>query len=120
MENNTRLPLTVYGLLAKKWNTSEIYVGKVARGDRKAQRGKGLQIKQDIERIKNSLEDWYCHTLNDGALRFEMPDNKSVYIQHNIASVYKGGELLYEKDVKGMTLAGLTKWLNVVRVDSEQ
>lgn len=118
MRNNTEFPLTVYGLLARKWDTSEIYVGELARGVKKGIRGKGLQIKRDLDRLKNSLDDWYCHTLNDGALRFEMPNAINVYIQQEIARVYKGGDLLYEKDLTGITLTSLTVWLNEVRMEN--
>ncbi len=118
MENNTGFPLTVYGLLARRWDTSVIYVGQIARGERKAIRGKGLKIYKELRMLESSLDDWFCHILNDGAMRFEMPNKVNVYIQHEIASVYKGGDLLYEKDVKGMNLTGLKDWLNVVRIEN--
>ncbi|MDR3059494.1 MAG: hypothetical protein LBU84_15330 [Prevotella sp.] len=118
MENNTGFPLTVYGLLARRWDTSVIYVGQIARGERKAIRGKGLKIYKELRMLESSLDDWFCHILNDGAMRFEMPNKVNVYIQHEIASVYKGGDLLYEKDVKDMNLTGLKDWLNVVRIEN--
>ena len=54
--------MTVYGLLARRHETTEDYVGQVVRGVRKASRGKGLSILRDYKLLQTSLDDWFCHT----------------------------------------------------------
>lgn len=117
MRKDLKIPLTVYGILARKWNTSEIYVGEVARGKRKALRGKGLSISRDLEILKTSLDDWCCKTLADKSLRIDMPRNVSIYVQQDIASVYMDNKLLEEKDVKCMTIPEFREWLNLLRME---
>jgi hypothetical protein len=45
------LPQTTYAIVAKEFNTTKAYVGQIARGERMPSRGKGLQIKQALEKI---------------------------------------------------------------------
>lgn len=45
--------LTIYQKVAREFGTSELYVGQIARGWRKPQRGMGLKIKQRLEQIAN-------------------------------------------------------------------
>lgn len=42
---------TVYQQIAKKYKTDADYVGKIARGDRIPVRGKGLLIKNELEKL---------------------------------------------------------------------
>jgi hypothetical protein len=48
---------TIYQKLAKKHNVSTDYVGLIARGDRKAIRGKGLAIKNELIAIVEAKEN---------------------------------------------------------------
>lgn len=48
--------LTPYQKLGKKYNVSPDYVGAIARGERKAIRGKALQIKNDLIAIIEGKE----------------------------------------------------------------
>lgn len=115
----TDFPLTIYGLLARRWNTTEAYVGQVIRGDqnRKGARGKGQSILRDYKLLQISLDDWICHTRADGSMRIEMPHNVTVYVQKGIASVYKGADLLTETDVRQMTINEFREYLNNIRIE---
>lgn len=42
---------THYQIIADKYNTSTVYVGQIARGVREPLRGKGLKIKQELEKL---------------------------------------------------------------------
>lgn len=42
---------TVYQSIAKKHNTEAEYVGKIARGERKPVRGKGLKILNELKAL---------------------------------------------------------------------
>ncbi|MEG0927229.1 XRE family transcriptional regulator [Chryseobacterium sp.] len=42
---------TVYQVIAKKHNTDAEYVGKIARGERKPVRGKGLKILKELKSL---------------------------------------------------------------------
>lgn len=42
-----------YASIAKKYNTSYVYVCQIAAGKRTPQRGKGLKIKQELEKLIN-------------------------------------------------------------------
>ncbi|MRI64690.1 XRE family transcriptional regulator [Ornithobacterium rhinotracheale] len=44
---------TPYQKLAKEFNTSPLYIGQIARGERHPIRGKGLAIKRELEKIIN-------------------------------------------------------------------
>lgn len=46
-------PSTPYQKVAKKFNTTVVYVGQIARGDRipKQKNGKGMKILQELERM---------------------------------------------------------------------
>ncbi|MGV4380216.1 XRE family transcriptional regulator [Ornithobacterium rhinotracheale] len=44
---------TPYQSIAEKFNTSTFYVSKIARGERKPVRGKGLKIKKELEKLIN-------------------------------------------------------------------
>ncbi|AYZ12920.1 XRE family transcriptional regulator [Chryseobacterium arthrosphaerae] len=46
--------ITVYQTIAKKHNTDAEYVGKIARGERKPIRGKGLKILKELENITDN------------------------------------------------------------------
>lgn len=116
---NTDFPLTIYGLLARRWDTTEQYVGQIIRGDqnRKGKRGKGQAILRDYKLLQTSLDDWFCHTLDDGSLRVEMPHNVTVYVQKGVATVFKGSEILKETDVSKMTVEVFREYLNNIRIE---
>jgi hypothetical protein len=42
---------TPYQLIADKYNTTQGYVGQIAREERKPMRGKGLKIKKELESL---------------------------------------------------------------------
>jgi len=42
---------TIYQSIAKKHNTEAEYVGKIARGERKPVRGKGLKILNELQAL---------------------------------------------------------------------
>lgn len=42
---------TPYQIVAEKFNTSEIYVSKIARGERTPTRGKGLMILNELKQL---------------------------------------------------------------------
>lgn len=42
---------TPYQQIAEKYNTSEVYVGQIATGRRTPIRGKGLEIKKELEQL---------------------------------------------------------------------
>lgn len=44
---------TPYKEVAKKLNMSEMYVGQIARGERRPKRGKGAEALRELERIAN-------------------------------------------------------------------
>lgn len=117
MDVATENVMTVYGLLARRHNTTEDYVGQVIRGVRKASRGKGQSILRDFTLLQTSLDDWFCHTLSDGSMRVEMPHNVTVYVQNGIARVYLGGELIKETGVNTMTIDEFREYLNNIRIE---
>lgn len=45
---------TPYQLIADKLNTSELYVGQIARGERIPIRGKGLRILNELKKLTNN------------------------------------------------------------------
>lgn len=109
--------MTIYGLLARRYYTTEDYVGQVVRGVRKASRGKGQAILKDFNLLQSSLDDWFIHTKYDGSMRVEMPNKVTVYIQDGLASAYKGSELIQETDVSNMTINQFREHLNNIRID---
>jgi hypothetical protein len=46
-----KINATIYQRIAKKFDTSTLYVGQIARGERQPIRGKGLAIKKELEKI---------------------------------------------------------------------
>lgn len=45
---------TPYQLIADKFDTSELYVGQIARGERIPIRGKGLQVLNELKKLTNN------------------------------------------------------------------
>lgn len=45
---------TTYQIIADKFNTHPDYVSKIACGARKPTRGKGLEIKKELQKIANN------------------------------------------------------------------
>lgn len=113
------VPLTVYGLLARKHGVkSANYVEKIVNGRRKAVRGKAAAVKADWEKIQESFEDWMTEYKADGAMIVEMEDIRvSVYVQQGIARVYKCAQLKQETEVGYMTLNEFKGFLNGVRLE---
>ncbi len=50
-EEIKKLPGTIYQQVAGRYGVTVEFVGKIARGERKAIRGKGLEIKKELESI---------------------------------------------------------------------
>ena len=50
-EKIKRAQITPYQRIAKKYDTTSEYVGLIARGRRRAQRGKALKIKKELEKL---------------------------------------------------------------------
>lgn len=42
---------TLYQRVAEKFNTTELYVGQIARGERVPVRGKGLQVLNELKEL---------------------------------------------------------------------
>lgn len=43
---------SIYAQLAKRFEVTEVYVGLINNGHRKAKRGKGLKVRQALEQLK--------------------------------------------------------------------
>ena len=50
-EKVKKISETPYQKVAREFDTTELYVGQIARGERIPQRGKGLKIKKRLEEI---------------------------------------------------------------------
>lgn len=48
-----KISQTPYQSIATEFNTTVLYVGQIARGERIPQRGKGLKIKNKLEELTN-------------------------------------------------------------------
>ena len=46
-----QMPRTPYQVIAYKYNVSSKYVGMIARGEKKPIRGKGLKVKNDLDKL---------------------------------------------------------------------
>ena len=46
-----KIDATIYQRVAKQFKTTSLYVGQIARGERTPIRGKGLEIKNTLEKI---------------------------------------------------------------------
>ncbi|MFV0419294.1 MAG: hypothetical protein ACK5KT_11260 [Dysgonomonas sp.] len=113
------VPLTVYGLLARKHGVkSANYVEKIVNGRCKAVRGKAAAVKADWEKIQESFEDWMTEYKADGTMIVRMDDIRvSVYVQQGVARVYKCAQLIQETEVGYMTLNEFKGFLNGVRLE---
>jgi len=112
------IPLTVYGLIARKYNTSEVYVGQVVRKERKALRGKGADIRREWLMLVDSPNDWITSFKADGTMIVHMDDSDvSVYVQKGIARVYKKADLKQETEVGYMSLKEFNYYLNSIRIE---
>lgn len=52
-------PPSIYQEIAAKFNTCEVYVGQINRGDRQPVRGKGLAIKKELEKYNKQQNKNY-------------------------------------------------------------
>lgn len=119
MVETREIPLTVYGLLARRHNvTDPNYVQKIVTGKRKAIRGKAAAILQDWNKLKDSFDDWITEHKADGTIIVKMDDIQvSIYVQNAIARIYKGVDLVDEVDVETMTLNDFKYFLNGIRIE---
>ena len=46
-----KIDATIYQRVAKQFKTTPLYVGQIARGERKPIRGKGLEIKKELDQL---------------------------------------------------------------------
>lgn len=53
LEKLRKKKTTPYKEVAKKLQMSEVYVGQIARGERRPKRGKGAEALRELERIAN-------------------------------------------------------------------
>lgn len=121
MIETKEMPLTVYGLLARRHNTNTHYVGQVVNGVRQGLRGKGAAILADWQKLKDNFDGWITEHKADGAMIVRMDDIRvNVYVQNGIASIYKCGELMNEVDVRSMSLDAFKDFLNGVRIEFKQ
>lgn len=118
MVETKEMPLTIYGLLARRHNTDNDYVYQVVNGKRKGRWGKGAAILADWNKLKDSFDDWITEYKADGTMIIKMDDIRvSVYVQNGIARIYKWAHLKDEVDVKNMTLLDFQDFLNGVRIE---
>jgi hypothetical protein len=112
------MPLTIYGLLARRHNTDKDYVYQVVSGIRKGRWGKGAAILADWNKLKDSFDDWITEYKPDGSMIVNMEDiHVSVYVQNGIARIYKRTDLMNEADVRNMNLDAFRDFLNGVRIE---
>lgn len=119
MTESKEMPLTVYGLLARRHGVKDAdYVGRIVNGKRRAIRGKAAAILADWQKMQESFEDWMTDYKPDGTMIVRMDDIKvSVYIQQGIARVYKYAHLKQETDIGYMNLNQFRDFLNGVRLE---
>lgn len=119
MVETKEMPLTIYGLLARRHNVKDAnYVCRIVNGGRKAVRGKAAAILEDWNKLKDSFDDWITEYKADGTMIIKMDDIRvSVYVQNGIARIYKWAHLKDEVDVKNMTLLDFQDFLNGVRIE---
>jgi len=46
-----KIDATIYQRVAKQFKTTPFYVGQIASGERKPIRGKGLEVKKELEQL---------------------------------------------------------------------
>lgn len=46
-----------YAIVAERCNTSVRFVGQIARGERKGLRGKGLKVKEELQKLINNQNE---------------------------------------------------------------
>lgn len=121
MKTKTEIPLTIYGLLARKHDVKDVnYVGEIVRGERKAIRGKAKAILEDWKKLENNIDNWFADFKLDGAIVVGMEDiNINVFVQRGVASIYKNNELLDEVDLdpESVSLNRFKQFLNGVRLN---
>jgi hypothetical protein len=118
MTETKEIPLTIYGLLARKHNTDKEYVFQLVNGIRQGLRGKGAAILADWNKLKDSFDDWITEYKADGSIIVTMEDiHISVYIQRGIARIYKRAHLKQELDIKSMNLLEFHDFLNGIRIE---
>lgn len=118
MLETKKMPLTIYGLLARRHNTDNDYVYQVVSGVRKGIRGKGAAILSDFQKLKDGFDDWVTEYKADKAMVVRMDDIRvSVFVQRGIARVYKDAHLQKESDVSKMKLDEFNDFLNGIRIE---
>lgn len=118
MIETAEMPLTVYGLLARRHGTDANYVCKVVTGARKAVRGKAAAILEDWLKLKDNFDNWMSEFKADGTMIINMDDIRvSVYVQDGIARIYQRAEFMTETDVSTLNLDEFKDFLNGVRIE---
>lgn len=119
MIESKEMPLTIYGLLARRHAVKDAnYVEKIVNGRRKAIRGKAAAILEDWQKLKDNFDDWITEFKSDGSMIVNMEDiHVSVYVQSGIARIYKKADLKNEVEVKNMNLDEFKDFLNGVRIE---
>ena len=57
-EKVKKISETPYQKVAREFDTTELYVGQIARGERIPKRGKGLKIKERLNELTNKSEQY--------------------------------------------------------------
>ena len=112
----TDFPKTVYGLLAKKHGTTPEFVGRVATGYRKALRGKGVKVKEDLQKIEDCFDDWITEFRADKTMIVKMEEiGVEVYVKDGFAKTYQSGQFIDETEIGDLPLSAFKDFLNRIR-----
>ena len=114
----TDFPKTVYGLLAKKHGTTPEFVGRVATGYRKALRGKGVKVKEDLQKIEDCFDDWITEFRADKTMIVKMEKiGVEVYVKNGNAKIYQSKRFMMETEIGDLSLSAFKDFLNNVRIE---
>lgn len=114
------IPMTVYGLLAVKHNTTLAYVGQAARkdGSRKSIRGKAAEIVKDLQRMKECFDDWITEFRADKTMIVRMEEIAvEVHVKNGTAKIYQSDRFMMETEIGELSLNDFKVFLNSVRVE---
>ena len=112
------VPLTLYGILAEKYNTHKDYVWQIVSGIRKPTRGKGAEILKDWQRIEENGYNWILDYKRDKSVVVQMEDiGVNLFIQKGVSSIYKDNEFVREQslDLEATSCSDLMMYLSCVR-----
>ena len=89
MIESKEMPLTIYGLLARRHAVKDAnYVEKIVNGRRKAIRGKAAAILEDWQKLKDNFDDWITEFKSDGSMIVNMEDIWLKSRSNSISSLY--------------------------------